>query len=162
MSKTSSRVPRRIIRTVDDLSKIERLMLVHVCRYRMTMRRGWRGAWELRDYSGIAWGRFVDPSGSGVCHMLFVDGSLQTSPNRVAQRVRPQILKLTDSSYWVEEIRQGQTGTAEVREEDEADHFDYGSMPKEKWSTHQSSEGITFFVVTEPSGPFVSVLMPGE
>jgi hypothetical protein len=195
---------------VADLSKIERLMLVHVCRYRMTMRRGWRGAWELRDYSAallaqavrrlvrlsllrqsilhgsvhafeltesgsellglpaergrplspqatvrayaqllyattgsmplvladrdvavpygrnrraageiddyskVAWGRLVDPSGSGVCHMLFVDGSLQTSPNRVAQRVRRQILKLTDSSYWVEEIRQGKVGPSVI------------------------------------------------
>lgn len=203
MPKNSSRIPHRTIRTVADLSKIERIMLVHVCRYRMTTRRGWRGAWELReysvallaqavrrlvrlsllrktilhgsihafeltesgakllglpaergrplsdratvrafaqllyattgpmplvladrivaapygrnrrdvggkdDYSEVAWGRLVDPHGSGTCHMLFVDGTLQTNPNRVSQRVRRQILKLTDSRYWVEEIRQG-------------------------------------------------------
>jgi hypothetical protein len=41
---------RRDIRGLDDLSRIERLLLEHVSRYRLTTRFGWRGAWELVDF----------------------------------------------------------------------------------------------------------------
>ena len=41
---------RRVISQLSDLSRVERLVLEHVTRYRMTTRRGWRGAWELRDF----------------------------------------------------------------------------------------------------------------
>ena len=50
MKRFSFRPGRRFISSLADLSRIERLLLEHVTRYRITTRRGWRGAWELRDF----------------------------------------------------------------------------------------------------------------
>jgi len=54
------RLPQgRVIDGLASLSRIERLVLEHVSRYRITIRRGWRGAWELRDFDDAVIARTV-------------------------------------------------------------------------------------------------------
>ena len=43
----------------DALSTVQRSVLEHVARYRLTTRRGWRGAWELRHFDDAALARAV-------------------------------------------------------------------------------------------------------
>lgn len=54
------RLPQdRVIQGLPSLTRIERLILEHITRYRITTRRGWRGAWELRDFDDAVIARTI-------------------------------------------------------------------------------------------------------
>lgn len=50
MKQKIFRHDRRSFSSLSSLCRVDRLVLEHVSRYRVTTRRGWRGAWELREF----------------------------------------------------------------------------------------------------------------